>query len=62
MDHDGRVLGRRVVTAKAPALGGLLEWSAVQAVKHGFAGLLVVLAVLASLGEGGVHDQINFSL
>lgn len=41
MDHDGRVLGRRVVTAKAHALGGLLEWSAVQAVKHGFAGLLV---------------------
>jgi transposase len=35
MDHDGRVLGRRVVTAKAHALGGLLEWSAVQAVKHG---------------------------
>ena len=41
MDHYGRVLGRRVVTASAQVLGGLLEWSAVQAVKHGFAGLLV---------------------
>lgn len=28
MDHDGRVLGRRVVQCKAHALGGLLEWAA----------------------------------
>jgi transposase len=41
MDHDGRVLGRRVVTAKAHALGGLLEWAAGQAVKRGFGGVVV---------------------
>ena len=41
MDHDGRVLGRVWSLGKAHALGGLLEWAAVQAVKHGFTGLLV---------------------
>ncbi|MGH3915739.1 MAG: IS110 family transposase [Pseudonocardiaceae bacterium] len=41
MDHDGRVLGRRVARVKAHALGGLLEWAGAQAVKHGFTGVLV---------------------
>jgi len=40
MDHDGRVLGRRVITRKAHALGGLLEWAAAQAAGHGFAGVV----------------------
>jgi transposase len=41
MDHEGRVLARKVVRAKAHQLGGLLEWGAQRAVKAGFAGLLV---------------------
>jgi transposase len=41
MDHQGRVLARKVVTAKAHQLGGLLEWGAERAVKAGFGGLLV---------------------
>jgi transposase len=41
LDHDGRVLGRRVVKKKAYALGGLLEWAAEQAVKLGFRGVVV---------------------
>lgn len=41
LDHDGRVLGRRMVIAKAHALGGLLSWAAGQAVKRGFAGVVV---------------------
>jgi transposase len=27
MDHEGRVLGRKVAKEKAHALGGLLEWA-----------------------------------
>jgi transposase len=41
LDHDGRVLGRRTVTAKAYALGGLLAWAAGQAARHGFARVVV---------------------
>jgi transposase len=41
MDHDGRVLGRRTVTAKAFALGALLGWAAGQAARHGFAAVVV---------------------
>jgi transposase len=41
MDHDGRVLGRRVVTVKTYALGALLAWAAGQAARHGFAGVVV---------------------
>jgi transposase len=37
LDHDGRVLGRRTVLVKAHALGGLLDWAAGQAGRHGFA-------------------------
>jgi transposase len=41
MDHDGRVLGRRMVTVKAFALGGLLAWAAGQAGRHGFGRVVV---------------------
>ena len=41
MDHDGRVLGRRVVTAKAYALGALVGWAQAQAARHGFGQLVV---------------------
>ncbi|MFY1669775.1 IS110 family transposase [Plantactinospora sp. WMMB334] len=41
MDHDGRVLGRRTVTVKAFALGGLLSWAAGQAARHGFASVVL---------------------
>jgi transposase len=41
MDHEGRVLARKVVKAKAHELAGLLEWGAERAVRAGFAGLVV---------------------
>jgi transposase len=41
MDHEGRVLARSVVKAKAHQLGRVLEWGARQAAKNGFAGLAV---------------------
>jgi transposase len=41
LDHDGRVLGRRTVTAKAYRLGPLLAWAGQQAARHGFAGVVV---------------------
>src|SRR4029077_12261674 len=41
VDHEGRVLARKVVRAKAHQLGGLLEWAAGQAARAGFAGLAV---------------------
>ncbi|HEX8008045.1 MAG TPA: IS110 family transposase [Trebonia sp.] len=41
MDHQGRVLARKVVKAKAHQLAGLLEWGAERAGKAGFAGLTV---------------------
>ena len=41
LDHDGRVLGRRVARDKAHALGGLLRWAAEQAGRHGFAGVVL---------------------
>ncbi len=39
LDHHGRVLGRKVITKKAHALGGLLDWAAAQASRQGFAGV-----------------------
>jgi transposase len=39
MDHEGRVLARKIVRAKAHQLAGLLEWGAERAGKAGFAGL-----------------------
>jgi transposase len=41
MDHDGRVLARKVVKAKAHQLGSLLAWGAERAARAGFAGLTV---------------------
>jgi transposase len=41
VDHEGRVLARKTVKAKAHQLGGLLEWAAGQAARAGFAGLVV---------------------
>lgn len=41
LDHDGRVLGRKVIKTKAHALGGLLDWAARLAGKHRFAGVTV---------------------
>jgi len=41
IDHDCRVLGRRVVRAKAHRLGGLLVWAAEMARRQGFAGVVV---------------------
>jgi hypothetical protein len=40
MDHDGRVLGRRVITRKAHAFDGLLQWAAGKGAQHGFAGVV----------------------
>jgi transposase len=41
VDHEGRVLARKVVRAKAHQLGGLVGWAAGQAARAGFAGLVV---------------------
>lgn len=41
MDHEFRVLARKVVKAKAHQLGGLLEWAAERGVKAGFPGVTV---------------------
>jgi transposase len=41
LDHEGRVLGRRKVTAKAYGLGALLGWARELASRHGFAGVVV---------------------
>lgn len=41
MDHECRVLARKIVRAKAHRLAGLLEWAAGRAAKAGFAGLTV---------------------
>lgn len=41
IDHDCRVLGRRVVKAKAHQLGGLLAWAGGLAERMGFTGVVV---------------------
>ena len=41
VDHEGRVLARRIVKAKAHQLGSLLAWAVEQAAAAGFAGLTV---------------------
>jgi transposase len=41
MDHEGRVLARKIVRVKAHQLAGLLEWGAGRAAKAGFSGLVV---------------------
>jgi transposase len=41
VDHEGRVLARKLVKAKAYQLGGLLAWAAGRAAAAGFSGLTV---------------------
>jgi transposase len=41
VDHEGRVLARKIVKVKAHQLGGLLGWAAARAAAAGFAGLVV---------------------
>jgi transposase len=41
VDHEGRVLARKVARVKAYQLGGLLEWAAGQAARAGLAGVTV---------------------
>jgi hypothetical protein len=62
VDHDGRALARKIVKAKAYQLGGLLEWAAGQAVRAGFAGLVVACEptghrwkALMGLADGAGH-------
>ncbi len=39
VDHEGKVLARKIVAVKAYQLGGLLEWAADRAARAGFAGV-----------------------
>jgi transposase len=62
VDHEGRVLARKTVKAKAHQLGGLLEWAAGQAARAGFAGLVVACEptghrwkALMGLADGAGH-------
>jgi transposase len=62
MDHEGRVLARKVVKAKAHQLRGLLEWAAGKAAGAGFAGLTVACEptghrwkALMGLADAGVY-------
>ncbi|WP_306211888.1 IS110 family RNA-guided transposase [Actinoplanes sp. RD1] len=41
VDHDGRVLGRRVMRVKVHRLGAVLVWAAVQAARRGFTQVVV---------------------
>jgi hypothetical protein len=41
VDHERRILGRRVMTAKAHGLGDLLVWASGRARANGFAGVVV---------------------
>ena len=41
IDHDCRIVGRRVVKAKAHRLGGLVRWAGEFAARQGFAGVVV---------------------
>ena len=65
MDHECRVLARKIVTAKAHQLGGLLEWAAERAAKAGFAGLTVACEptghrwkALAGLADAAGHGFV----
>jgi transposase len=62
VDQEGRVLARKMVTAKAHQLGGLLGWAAGQAGRAGFAGLVVACEptghrwkALMGLADGAGH-------
>jgi hypothetical protein len=41
MDHEGRVLARKIVKARAHQLAGLVGWGAEHAARAGFGGLTV---------------------
>jgi transposase len=62
VDHEGRVLARKIVRAKAHQLGGLLGWAAGQAAGAGLAGLVVACEptghrwkALMGLADGAGH-------
>jgi transposase len=62
VDHEGRVLARKTVKAKAHQLGGLLEWAAGQAARAGFGGVVVACEptghrwkALMGLADGAGH-------
>lgn len=62
VDHEGRVLARKVVRAKAHQLGGLLGWAAGRAARAGFGGLVVACEptghrwkALMGLADGAGH-------
>ena len=62
VDHEGRVLARKTVRAKAHELGGLLAWAAGKAAGAGFAGLVVACEptghrwkALMGLADGAGH-------
>src|SRR5690348_3392332 len=65
VDHEGRVLARRIVKAKAYRLGGLLAWAAGKAVGAGFVALVVVCEpsgyrwkALLGLADAGGHGFV----
>ena len=62
VDHEGKVLARRMVKAKSYRLGGVLEWAAGWAARAGFAGLVVACEptghrwkALMGLADGAGH-------
>jgi transposase len=62
LDHEGRVLARKVVRAKAHQLAGLLGWAAERAARAGFSGLTVACEptghrwkALMGLADAGGH-------
>jgi transposase len=62
VDHEGRVLARKIVRAKAHQLGGLLGWAAGRAAGAGFGGLVVACEptghrwkALMGLADGAGH-------
>jgi transposase len=62
LDHDCRVMGRRVVKAKAYQLGGLLGWAGQVAARQGFTGVVAACeptghrwrAVMGAADEAGL--------
>jgi transposase len=52
VDHEGRVLARKIVKVKAHQLGGLLGWAAERGAAAGFAGLVVACEPTGAPVEG----------
>ena len=66
VDHEGRVLARKTVKAKAYQLGELLAWAAARASAAGFAGLTVACEPRAPVegadgpgGRGGARVRVR---